>query len=342
MAAPRLKRGTMMQVFLTHTPDAFANFYGDRALEALRAVADVRLNETGRALSGAALAEAAAGAQVIVADNTAPGEAETFAAADDLVAFLRCAVDVSTIDVDAASRAGVLVTQATPGFAAAVAELGLGFIIDLARGITRSTLVYRAGEEPPMRRGRQLAGSTIGIVGYGEIGRRLAGFARALGMRVLVSDPYATVGEGEGEQVPFDALLREAHFVVCLAVATPETENLFGKTDFGLMRPDASFINLSRGQLVDEDALVRALDEGRIAGAAMDVGRARGQKPSPVLARRHDVLATPHIGGLTPAAVEHQAFDTVEQVRALSEGRIPEGALNAEAATRLSRLGIAR
>lgn len=100
----------------------------------------------------------------------------------------------------------------------------------------------------------------------------------------------------------------------------------------------AFFINLSRGNLVDEEALEQALDEKRIAGAAMDVGRAQDQKPSLRLARRNDVIATPHVAGLTPSAIEHQAFDTVAQVRALVAGKVPPGAVNAQMATRLSRL----
>jgi D-3-phosphoglycerate dehydrogenase len=107
---------------------------------------------------------------------------------------------------------------------------------------------------------------------------------------------------------------------------------------FAAMKPSAFFINLARGNLVDETALAEALDAGRISGAAMDVGRAPDQMPSPGLARRADVVATPHTGGLTPSAVEHQAFDTVEQVRALLSGTVPPGAVNAVEATRLSRL----
>jgi D-3-phosphoglycerate dehydrogenase len=126
--------------------------------------------------------------------------------------------------------------------------------------------------------------------------------------------------------------------VVCLAVATEETENLMGASAFARMKPSAFFINLSRGNLVDEAALEAALEDKRIAGAAMDVGRAQDQKPSPRLAGRSDVIATPHTAGLTPSAVEHQAFDTVEQVRELLAGRVPPGAVNQDRATRLARL----
>ena len=104
------------------------------------------------------------------------------------------------------------------------------------------------------------------------------------------------------------------------------------------MKPSAFFINLSRGNLVDEAALTQALEERRIAGAAIDVGRAPDQMPSLDLARRRDVIATPHAAGLTPEAIEHQAFDTVRQVAELVAGRIPPGAVNAETASRLARL----
>jgi len=110
--------------------------------------------------------------------------------------------------------------------------------------------------------------------------------------------------------------------------------------NFARMKRSAYFLNLSRGNLVDEAALLAALEKKQIAGAAMDVGRAFDQKPSLALARRADVIATPHTAGLTPDAIEHQAFDTVRQVGELVAGRIPPEAVNRASATRLRRLGI--
>jgi D-3-phosphoglycerate dehydrogenase len=327
----------MYRIFLTHTPDMLANYYGPRAVAALRDIAEVLVNPTGCVLDAAALAEHARGCEIVVSDRRTPGYGAFFEAAPDLVAFLRCAVDIRNVDVAAASRHGVLVTHATPGFAASVAELGIGFMIDLARGVSDAVIEYRTGREPNARMGRQLQGSTLGVIGYGVIGRHLAPLAKALGMRVLVTDPYRRAEDGI-EQVPFEALLAESDFVVCLAVATEETENLMNAAAFARMKPSAYFVNLSRGNLVDEAALEAALDGKRIAGAALDVGRAPDQMPSPRLARRPDVIATPHTAGLTPSAVEHQAFDTVEQVRALLAGETPPGAVNAANATRLSRL----
>jgi D-3-phosphoglycerate dehydrogenase len=174
-------------------------------------------------------------------------------------------------------------------------------------------------------------------MGYGAIGEYLASLGVALGMTVLVSDPYKTVSGPALRQVALETLLADSDFVVCLVVANEETENLMDAAAFARMKPSAYFINLSRGNLVDEAALEHALDERKIAGAAMDVGRAPDQKPSPRLARRLDVIATPHIAGLTPQSIEHQAFDTVNQVRELLAGRVPPGAVNPEAATRLAR-----
>jgi D-3-phosphoglycerate dehydrogenase len=328
----------MTKVFLTHSPEMLRNYYGERAIAALREVAEVAINPTGKVLDAKALTEHAQGCAIVVSDRQTPGFASFFDQAPDLVAFLRCAVDIRNVDVEAASRHGILVTRATPGFAASVAELGLGLMIDLARGVTDAVTAYRSGRAPTARIGRQLKGSTIGIIGYGVIAQHLAGLAKAIPMTVLASDPYKTIEDPGVVQVSFEDLLGRSDFVVCLAVATEETENLIHAAALARMRPTAYFINLSRGNLVDEAALAAALDAKTIAGAAMDVGRAPDQMPSLDLARRPDVVATPHAAGLTPEAIEHQAFDTVAQVRALCTGEVPPHAVNVASATRLARL----
>lgn len=328
----------MPKIFLTHIPDMLRNYYGDRAVAAMRQHGDVFFNETGKVLDADALAKAARGCDIIVSDRQTPGPAAVFEKMPDLAAFMRVAVDIRNIDVPAASAAGTLVTRATPGFIPSVAEMTIGFMVDLARNVSRSVLLYRKGEDPDSRMGRQLSGSTIGIIGYGVIGQYLAPLGVALGMTVLVSDPFKQVDDAKLKQVSFEELLAESDFVVCLAIANEQTENLMNAAAFARMKKTAFFINMSRGNLVDEAALAQALDENRIAGAAMDVGRAQDQKPSLALASRPDVVATPHIAGLTPDAIEHQAFDTVRQVGDLVAGRIPPEAVNAEHATKLARL----
>lgn len=317
-----------MRVYLSHGTLSFPGYFGERALVALSRHAEVVRNMGEAELRDEALAEAAQGCDAIIAYRGSPGTEATFANSPDLKAFLRCAVDISTVDVTAASRHGILVTQATPGFVDAVVELGIGFMVDLARGVSRSVQDYRAGRIPEVRAGLQLRGATLGLVGYGRIARRMAEVATAMGMRVLAHDP--STGTHSLAEV-----LGEADIVVCLALSTPETRHLMNADAFAAMRRGACFINLSRGELVDEAALEAALDSGHLAGAAMDVGSFPDQMPNPRLAVRADVLATPHVGGLTPAAAEHQAMDTVRQIAALAVGRLPEGAVNAARATRL-------
>jgi D-3-phosphoglycerate dehydrogenase len=315
-----------VRILLTHSPEALANYYGERSLAALRAVGEVKLHDGKESLEGEALIAAAGNCELIVSYRQSPGPAAVFERLPRLVAFLRCAIDIRNIDVPAASKAGVLVTQASAGFVTAVSEMVLGFLVDLSRNITRSTIDYRAGRVPPAAMGRELKGSTIGIIGYGAIAREVVRVTEALGMRVLINDPYAS----DVKSIPLEKLLSESDFVVPLAVATAQTENLIGKEALSKMKRGAYLINVSRGNLVDEAALEAALDSGHLGGAAMDVGRAPDQMPTPRLAARPDVIATPHAAGLTLPAIEHQSLETAAQAAEIVKGRVPKGALNAQ------------
>ena len=323
-----------MRVLLTHSPEFRRQYYGERSLAGLRAVAEVKLHQGADPLDAKGLVEAANGVDIIVSDRMTEGQGEIFPQLPNLRAFVRCAVDIRNVDVAAASEAGVLVTRASPGFVPAVAELALGFMVDFSRGISRATADYHAGRKPEVVMGRQLAGSHIGIIGYGSIGRYLAPLAKALGMQVMVADPFATPDDPDIRHLPLDDLLARADFVVCLAIANEATENPIGEAALARMQRHAFFINLSRGNLVDEAALAEALRKDRVAGAAMDVGRAPDQMPSPALAGLPNVIATPHIGGLTPQAIEHQAMETVRQVAVIIKGEAPLGAVNADHWTR--------
>ena len=317
-----------MKLLLTHVPLARRTYYGARALARLQELVAVTLHEGDAPLHPAGVVAAARDVDFIIADRATPLPGEIFAALPGLKVAMRSAVDIRNIDVAAASAAGVLVTHAEPGFVKSVVELTLGFLVDLSRGISRTAADYRADRKPEIRVGRQLSGSTVGIIGYGRIARDLAPLLATMGMTVLVSDPYAQVDDRRFIKLPMDDLLARADYVICLAIASEETENLLDAAAFARMKPDAFFINMSRGNLVDEAALTKVLAEGRIAGAAMDVGRAPDQMPSPELARLPNVIATPHVGGLTPPASESQAMDTVRQVEALVKGEVPPGAVN--------------
>jgi D-3-phosphoglycerate dehydrogenase len=328
----------MTKIYLTHSSDALKNYYGERALTELKTLGDVTINSLGRPLSLDELIREAQGHKIVIASRDAAAPAALFDQLPELLAYCRVAVDIRNIDVDAASRHGVLVTQATPGFDTSVAEWVIGVMIDLSRGISAAAAAYWQKQAPVIAMGRELRGSVLGIVGYGFIGKKLAELGIAMGMRVIVSDPMLTIKEPGMEQVSFEEVLKRGDYVVCLAPATPATADLFNSAAFARMRPEAFFINASRGELVDDSALLHALDTNVIAGAAVDVGRAPDQMPTPALAAHPKLVASPHVGGLTPSAIEHQAMDTVRQVRSMLNGVMPDHAVNAEHAARLARL----
>jgi D-3-phosphoglycerate dehydrogenase len=319
-----------LRILLTHSPETLANYYGPRALAGLQQLGEVRLNPDERPLEGEALIRAAEGCELIVSYRQSPAPAALFERLPKLSAFLRCAIDIRNVDVAAASKAGVLVTQASAGFVTSVTELVIGFMVDLSRRVSAHATAYHSGKVPQAVMGRELRGSTLGVIGYGAIGKELVRVAEALGMKVLICDPYVSAVK----TVSMEKLLSESDYVVPLAVATPETENLMNDAAFSKMKKGAFFINVSRGNLVDEAALVRALDSGRIAGCALDVGRAPDQMPTPALAARADVIATPHTAGLTLPAIEHQSLETVTQAAEILLGQAPKGAVNAAHWTR--------
>jgi D-3-phosphoglycerate dehydrogenase / 2-oxoglutarate reductase len=329
----------MTRVFVSHPADKLAYYFGDKAVAALANVADAKYNPEPRELTTPELVAAAQGCQALIAYRQTPGPVQLFQGLPELAAFVRCAIDVRTVDIAAASAHGVLVTQASAGFVPAVSEWVIAAMVDLGRGMSRYAEAYHRNAIIAPTMGLQLRGATLGVIGYGQISRYLCDAALALGMQVLVADPHAKPVRPELRHVDLHALLAQSQFVVCLCVANAQTENLMDATAFATMRPGSFFINASRGDTVDEAALLAALESGHLAGCAMDVGRAPDQMPSLVLARHPRVLATPHVGGLTSEAVEHQALETVAQIAALVAGRIPPGALNAEHATRLRHWG---
>ncbi len=323
-----------MRIFLTHNPEDLDAYYG-RALPKLASIVEVVTNPRDRDLTTGELVEAAAGCDVIVAHRSTPGEAALFAGRPELLAFLRTAVDISTVDVGAATANGVLVAHADKSFVPSTAELALALMLDLARGVSESTVDYRRGVPPPQRSGFQMRGKTAGIIGYGAIGRYLTAALRALGVDVIVHDPYTDPTADGVERLPLAELLGRSDFVLPLAASTPETEHLIDGEALALMRHGAMLVNVSRGELLDEAAVAAALDSGRLGGLAMDVGQAPDQRPSPGLASRPGVVATPHLGGLTPENADAQAMSSVEQVQAMLAGEVPPRSVNAEAASRL-------
>jgi len=228
------------------------------------------------------------------------------------------------------------VAHADKSFVASTAELALALMLDVSRNVSASAVDYHAGREPPQRPGVQMSGRTAGIIGLGAIGSHLAELLAAIGMEVIAHDPH--VASSPVELVELDDLLGRSDYVLPLAASTPETENLIGERELAAMKVGAYLINVSRGELLDEDAVADALDSGHLGGLGMDVGRAADQRPSADLAARPGVVATPHLGGLTPENADAQAASSVEQMEAILDRRMPPRTVNPESASRLASL----
>ena len=315
--------------------------FGDKNLEELRKFGTVILNEETRAHTNAELIEAARECEIVFSDRMTPGGAEFFDNAPDLIAFVRTVTDVRIVDVEAASRNGILVTSTFPTlFVPGVTEWVLGQMLALARHFHSYVSCYRAGWIPDLStapRGRQLHGRTAGIIGLGRLGRRLAEILNFLGMRVVANDPYLDSWPDDVERMGFNDLLAQSDYVICLANQTDATENMMNADAFALMKPSAFFVDASRGAITNEAALEDVLVRNAIAGAALDVGKGPGDVPSPRLGRLPNVLATPHVAPSIDGNYM-QGEQSLGYLREILEGKIPAGAHNGEHATRLSRL----
>jgi len=244
----------------------------------------------------------------VIASND-PYTAAVFAACPRLKVVSRCGVGIDRIDTAAATEAGVVVANIPDAMTEAVADFTLALMLAVARRIPEGDALMRAGgwgEFP----GVQLPGKTLGLVGFGQIGRAVARRALGFGMRLLACDPRLAGGRAPdppAEVVSLQELLERSDFVSLHAPATPETAGLFGSAEFGRMKPTAYFINTARGALVDEAALVDALNRGLIAGAGIDVYAQEPCPPDHPLRRAPNTVLAPH-----------NAFNSVEAAREMS------------------------
>ncbi|WP_111413119.1 NAD(P)-dependent oxidoreductase [Billgrantia lactosivorans] len=326
----------MLRILLPHPEWELRQLYGDTPFELLSKIGKLKLNEGERHWERKRLYEEIEDCDIVHSFGVTVADEDFFAHASHLRAFVRWAVDYRNVDVSAATKAGVLVTNGPPVFTAGVSELIIGLMLDLSRQITAGAKLYHAGETPTPGLYPELRGATIGLIGFGEIARYLTDLAMVFGMTILAADPYVTIRDERVEQVTFSQLLSRSDFVICLAKATEETEEMINAEVFAAMKQGAYFINPARGNLIDDAALLAALDNGHLGGAGVDVGRSYRQMPTAVVARHPKVIATPHIGGLTPGSVEVQCAASAKQIAAICDGKRPERCVNPEAASWLA------
>jgi len=265
----------------------------------------------------------------IITRGRTPITAPVIDAAHNLRIIARAGASTDNVDVAAAEARGIEVTPPSDAAAIAAAEMTVALLFGVARQIARADQRVKAGEwEPGEFIGIGLAGKTLGIVGLGRVGREVARRALALGMRVVVNQTRSTnelAEEWRVEQVNLGELLRRADFVSLHVPMRAANRNLIGAAELALMKPTAYLINTARGGLIDENALLDALETGQIAGAALDVF-ADEPKPNPALAAHPRVLATPHIAGSTEDARRNAAISAAERVLAvLGRQRRAEG-----------------
>jgi glyoxylate reductase len=274
--------------------------------------------------------EGSAGLVTIPADVVGAGLFD--AAGPNLRIVANFGVGYDSVDVEEATRRGIVVSNTPDVLTEATAELTIALLLALLRRVAEGDRLVRRQEEwalaPTFMLGEGLAGKTLGIVGLGRIGREVARLAEAFGMRVV-----HTRGSGPYQELPLDRLLAEADVVSLHVPLTPETRHLVGARELVLMRRTAVLVNVSRGPVVDEDALVEALTAGRIAGAALDVYE-REPEVSAGLLRLENVVLSPHLGSSTHAAREAMGMLCAEALEAvLLRNELPANAVNPEAWT---------
>ena len=230
----------------------------------------------------------------------------------------RAGAGVDTIDVDAATKRGIIVMNTPGGNTTAVAEHTLGLLLALARRLPAADVSLKAGRwEKSRLQGVELLGKFLGIVGLGRIGSEVARRALGFRMQVLAYDPYLTREAAERlgvESVELDDLLARADFVTIHTPLTGDTRHLLGAAELERLKPGARIINCARGGLIDEQALARAIQSGKIAGAALDVFE---QEPPPAdhpLLKLEQVIVTPHLGAATDEAQTAVALAIADQV----------------------------
>jgi D-3-phosphoglycerate dehydrogenase / 2-oxoglutarate reductase len=280
-----------------------------------------------------ALLPAIATADAILVRSATKVDAEAIAAATNLKVIARAGVGLDNVDIPAATEAGVLVVNAPTSNIVSAAELAVGLLMASARNIVPANLALKSGKWARSKFGGvELQDKTVGIIGMGKIGllvaKRLAGFD----MKFVAYDPYvkqAPTGGPEIKMVELDELLKVSDFITLHLPKTAETVGLINADALKKVKPNVHIINAARGGVLDEKALLDALNEGRVAGAGLDVYAAEPCTDSPLFAL-DQVVATPHLGASTEEAQEKAGVAVAQSVVAFFAGKEVPGAFNSD------------
>jgi D-3-phosphoglycerate dehydrogenase / 2-oxoglutarate reductase len=310
----------------------------------VRARPDVRLdrleNETAEEAYAPVLRDAHAYQVGAARDELAPHfhvDANLLRRAPNLLIVSSNGAGFDPVDVEACTKAGVLVVNQSGGNAHSVAEHALGMLLTLSKRIIEADRALRRERDVNRNAlmGMEAQGRTIGIVGIGHVGRRIAELCKGLlGMKVLAYDPYLSASDiaaRGGEKVELDELLRRSDYVSINCPLTKESRGMIGAREFSLMRPHAYFITTARGFIHDEAALLDALRDKRIAGAGLDVWSKEPPPPDHPLLQFDNVLASPHTAGVTREARENMGRIAAEQMLDALDGKRPPRLINPEA-----------
>ncbi|EOA88106.1 hypothetical protein ACJQWK_01506 [Exserohilum turcicum] len=263
--------------------------------------------------------------------------AELLGAAKNMKVVARAGVGVDNVDVQAATLHGIVVVNSPSGNINAAAEHTIALLMAVARNVGDASQSIKAGKWERSRLvGVEAKGKTLAIVGLGKVGLTVARIANGLGMRLIAYDPYANPNLAAAASVTLKPslaeILREADFLTLHTPLIASTKGMIGKAELETMKPTARILNVARGGMIDEDALVEALDAGKIAGAGIDVFTSEPPEPDSSATRliaHPKVVATPHLGASTKEAQENVSIDVCEQVVSILSGELPRSAVNA-------------
>ncbi|HQZ20970.1 MAG TPA: hydroxyacid dehydrogenase, partial [Thermoflexales bacterium] len=256
-------------------------------------------------------------ADALIVRSETKVDAEVIDHAPRLRVVGRAGIGVDTIDVDAATRRGIIVMNTPQANTTATCEHTVAMMLSLARNIPQADAsMHRAEWTRNKFMGVQLQGKTLGIVGYGRIGTQVAKRAQSFGMDVIAYDPYVSEDHARATKVKLvelNDLLRQSDFVTLHSALTPGSKGVLSKEAIALLKPGARVINVARGALIDMDALYEALKEGRVAGAAIDVFEEEPPGELPIL-KLPNVIVTPHLGASTVEAQRDVSTQMAEQI----------------------------